>query len=96
MTDQGPSTGEELRRVLTERSNWGRWGADDQVGAMNLISPEKRKWAVGVVTSGRTVSLSRLFPKQPGPLCVHDHGSAAAGGRGHGESRQPYRHVLGF
>ncbi len=26
-----------------ELSNWGRWGPDDEIGALNLITPAKRK-----------------------------------------------------
>ena len=48
-------------------SNWGRWGADDQRGAINLITPEKRIAAAGLVRSGRSVSLARPFPKTPAP-----------------------------
>jgi hypothetical protein len=36
---------EELERWMTELSNWGRWGKDDQLGTVNLITPEKRKQA---------------------------------------------------
>ena len=28
---------------MTELSNWGRWGKDDQIGTLNLITPDKRK-----------------------------------------------------
>jgi len=51
---------------LRNRSNWGRWGKDDQKGAANLITPEKRVAAAALVRSGRTVSLSRVYPKAPG------------------------------
>jgi len=56
----------EVQSYLTDRRNWGRWGADDQVGAVNLITPEKRIRAAGLVRSGRAVSLCREFPKNPG------------------------------
>ncbi|HLQ88982.1 MAG TPA: cyclase family protein [Xanthobacteraceae bacterium] len=39
-------------------SNWGRWGADDQIGAMNLITPAKRKEAATLVKEGFSVSLA--------------------------------------
>ncbi len=45
----------------TTRRNWGRWGADDQKGAINLITAEKRIAAAGLVRTGRTVSVSRVF-----------------------------------
>jgi kynurenine formamidase len=66
MADALPSL-EEVQTYLREKSNWGRWGADDQTGAMNLITPQKRAAAATLVRSGRTVSLSRPFPKTPAP-----------------------------
>lgn len=57
----------EVESYLRDRRNWGRWGADDQLGAVNLITPAKRLQAAALVRSGRAVSLSRVFPKEPGP-----------------------------
>src|SRR5712692_9009890 len=42
-----------------ELSNWGRWGKDDELGTLNLITPAKRKQAVALVKEGFSVSLSR-------------------------------------
>jgi kynurenine formamidase len=67
MTNASTFSEEDLVKLLRERNNWGRWGADDQVGAINLITAEKRLEAVSLVRSGRTVSLSRPFPKTPAP-----------------------------
>ena len=47
--------------LYRDRRNWGRWGTDDQVGAINLITAEKRAAAAQLVRNGRTVSLSRTF-----------------------------------
>ena len=33
---------EEFESWLEEISNWGRWGEDDELGTLNLITPEKR------------------------------------------------------
>ena len=52
------STREELERWMSELSNWGRWGGDDQLGAVNLITPAKRRQAVALATTGTVVSLS--------------------------------------
>ena len=49
----------ELIEWLTSLRNWGRWGEDDQLGCLNLITPEKRKQASGLVEDGVTVSCSR-------------------------------------
>ena len=42
----------------TELTNWGRWGADDEIGALNLITAAKRLEAVSLVEEGYTVSLA--------------------------------------
>ena len=44
--NHGPMvTEEDFHRAMDELSNWGRWGDDDELGAANLITPEKRKQA---------------------------------------------------
>ncbi len=58
MVNDSRTSKEELERWMTELSNWGRWGKDDQLGAANLITPAKRKQALALVKSGETVSLS--------------------------------------
>ena len=55
------SGGTDYAAMYRDRRNWGRWGRDDQVGAVNLITPEKRAAAAALVRTGRTVSLSRVF-----------------------------------
>jgi kynurenine formamidase len=44
--------------VVPEPQNWGRWGADDERGAMNLVDAERVRDAAQLVTEGRVVSLS--------------------------------------
>ena len=56
----------EVISYIRDRSNWGRWGKDDEVGTVNLITAQKRVTAAGLVRSGRTVSLSRDFPTKIG------------------------------
>jgi kynurenine formamidase len=48
----------EYERWQTELSNWNRWGKDDEMGTLNLITPAKRKQAAALVKEGVTVSLS--------------------------------------
>ena len=60
-------TKDEVLAYLKDDRNWGRWGNDDQKGAVNLVTPEKRAAAARLVRSGRAVSLSREFPKTPAP-----------------------------
>lgn len=61
-------TRDDVIGYIRGRRNWERWGADDQRGAINLITPEKRVQAAGLVRSGRSVSLSRDVPVLPGRL----------------------------
>jgi hypothetical protein len=42
----------------TQLSNWGRWGKDDELGTLNLITPAKRRAALALVKEGVPVSLS--------------------------------------
>ncbi|MBI2687253.1 MAG: cyclase family protein [Acidobacteria bacterium] len=44
---------------MKELSNWGRWGAKDQLGTVNLITPQVRRRAAALVKEGVSVSLSR-------------------------------------
>ena len=61
---------------MTELSNWGRWGDDDQLGALNLITPAKRVEAAKLVETGQVVSMAR-----PIELQVLDDPDAASANR---------------
>src|SRR5919201_182701 len=59
-------TKEQVDRWMRELSNWGRWGKDDQLGTVNLITEAKHKQAIGLAKLGTIVSLERkpvLVPK---------------------------------
>src|SRR6202049_4848869 len=47
-----------------ELKNWGRWGADDERGASNLITPAKSQSAAKLVKTGIVVSLAHPVPQQ--------------------------------
>lgn len=49
-------TGDELLGYFDQLSNWGRWGNDDELGTLNLVTPEVRKAAAALVSEGITVS----------------------------------------
>lgn len=57
-------TADTIASWMKELSNWGRWGADDQRGTLNLITPEKRREAVALVRDGVSVSLARDVEKK--------------------------------
>ena len=58
-------TASEAAALLNKRRNWGRWGEEDQVGAVNLIDDQKRVGAAELVRTGTVVSLSREVPVRP-------------------------------
>jgi kynurenine formamidase len=49
----------EVRGYLRALSNWGRWGAEDELGTINLITPDKRVQAAALVTDGVSVTCAR-------------------------------------
>jgi kynurenine formamidase len=57
-------TEQEVLQYFEKYSNWGRWGKDDQLGTLNLITPAKRVQAAGLVREGVTVSCSRVLTTQ--------------------------------
>jgi kynurenine formamidase len=57
----------EFTAMFEELKNWGRWGADDQRGALNLITPAKRVQAAALVSEGAVVSAANPLPTMPGP-----------------------------
>jgi kynurenine formamidase len=47
----------EVRALGVEVSNWGRWGADDEIGTLNYITSSKRRDAASLVRKGAVFSL---------------------------------------
>ena len=58
----------EFEQTLSKISNWGRWGKDDQLGTLNLITPAKRIAAAQLVRDGVSVSLALDLNKQKDAL----------------------------
>ena len=55
-----PLTMAQLEQWIDQYSNSGRWGADDDIGALHLITPEKRIQAASLVRDGVSVSMAEL------------------------------------
>jgi len=75
---------------MTELSNWGRWGKDDQLGALNLITPQKRQQAMALAKTGTVVSLERPVVLSPKPE------DSKADNKPHGVSFYEIRFKPGF
>jgi kynurenine formamidase len=58
-------TEQEILSWFQSLSNWGRWGADDELGTLNLITPAKRRQAAGLVREGLVVSCARTITYEP-------------------------------
>jgi hypothetical protein len=57
----------EFEEVFESVKNWGRWGADDELGTLNYITPEHVRRAATLVRSGRRVSMAIPINKTAGP-----------------------------
>jgi kynurenine formamidase len=65
-SDGARSTEEWFAEYTAKYSNWGRWGEDDELGTVNLISREIVRDAARGVRSGRVIALGLPFD-QDGP-----------------------------
>lgn len=66
----------EFEDLFEAVKTWGRWGADDERGALNHLTPERVRAASGLVREGRGVSLSlplntSAAPDNPEPALHH-------------------------
>lgn len=50
-----------LESYIQRCSNWGRWGSQDQLGTVNLITQEKIREAATLVKVGKTISLTMAY-----------------------------------
>ena len=71
-------------QLMKDISNWGRWGNDDELGTLNLITDKKRKRAARLVKKGISVSLALDLNKVKDPLnqnpFLHEVGTSEFGG----------------
>src|SRR4051794_857737 len=60
--NQTATTAPDLVDLLADApSNWGKWGDDDEVGALNYLGPEQVLAAVKLVSEGKVFTLQRLI-----------------------------------
>lgn len=68
MSDNLPAVTDAYCREIWENvCNWGRWGDDDQRGALNLITPDIRRAAAALVVEGVAVGIGNRWPVDPAP-----------------------------
>ncbi len=61
--DEVPFDLHHLKTVAERCSNWGRWGADDEIGTLNFISPEDVIGAAKLIRRGQVFSLGLNFDR---------------------------------
>ena len=64
MTEQ-TGTRADVDAMSQQLSNWGRWGAEDERGALNFITPDVSAAATALVSEGVTVSCALELAKTP-------------------------------
>src|SRR5271156_1719308 len=57
----------DVKGMFEKLSNWGRWGKDDQRGALNFITNQKRAAAAKLVQTGESVSMALPLATIPAP-----------------------------
>lgn len=69
MVDVARSIGiDEFNELFQQLKNWGRWGKDDEMGALNLISREKCQRAGRLIMDGVSVSCALPLALRPAPF----------------------------
>ena len=55
---RAPRNAAEFDALFQQVKNWGRWGPNDELGSINLVTAAKRRQAAALVKTGETVSLA--------------------------------------
>ncbi len=61
-------TGDNMTTTSSTRNNWGRWGEEDERGALNILTPAVVKKAASSITTGKVYSLGIPIQSQGVPL----------------------------
>jgi kynurenine formamidase len=67
LADRTPPTTEEYDSYRERFKNWGRWGANDELGTLNHVTDATRLAAAALVRTGRVVSCAEPLATTPGP-----------------------------
>jgi len=57
---------EAFTAIAAKVNNWGRWGEDDQLGTLNLVTDDVRRKAAGCIRSGRVFPLGLALSEAEG------------------------------
>lgn len=54
---------EDVRRIATQCNNWGRWGDDDEIGTLNLLTADNVLAGKACIRRGHVISLALPYDK---------------------------------
>lgn len=57
----------EIDDLMRRYNTWGMWGAEDQKGTLNLLTPQRGQVAAALIAAGRSVPLGRPMEFKTGP-----------------------------
>jgi len=66
LADRTAPTPDEYLEYFDRFCNWGRWGADDELGALNHVTPDVRCEAARLVREGRSIAMGRPLATKAG------------------------------
>src|SRR5215469_14321134 len=52
--------------IASKVNNWGRWGDDDEIGTLNLVTDDVRRRAAGCIRHGRVFPLGLALSEAEG------------------------------
>ncbi|MBO0764054.1 MAG: cyclase family protein, partial [Hyphomicrobiaceae bacterium] len=64
MHEKRKLTRQDLAAAAEKYKNWGKWGADDEIGTLNYTSPEDIVAAAKLVRKGKVISLALNFDEK--------------------------------
>jgi len=76
MTDHVPDTSAMSTLLKGSPSNWNRWGADDEVGALNFLGPAEVLAAAQLIQTGMVFTLQPTMASPTGDLVWPGRASA--------------------
>ncbi len=61
-------TDKDVLSYMDSLSNWGKWGPEDQLGALNYLTEAKRQQASSLIQDGHVVSLALPLSNVPSKM----------------------------
>lgn len=59
---------QDVRALYCRISNWGRWGAEDELGTLNFIEGDERRRALSLAREGCSIGLANPLDTLPSPM----------------------------